>query len=74
MTKINVGDLVTLKGMRKAKEKPIGMVKKKWATNDLEIFWLNEKLAKRYAVHKILNPSRLEVISTARAQQSQQSS
>ena len=65
MSKINVGDLVTLRGLKNLKEKPIGMVKKKWATEDLEIFWLNEKLAKRYAVHKILSQSRLEVISEA---------
>tara|TARA_R100000008_G_scaffold86055_1_gene77708 strand:+ start:8232 stop:8444 length:213 start_codon:yes stop_codon:yes gene_type:complete len=65
MTDINPGDLVTLKGMRKVKEKPIGMVKKKWATNDLEIFWLNEDIAKRFAVHKILDPSRVEILSRA---------
>ena len=55
MTDINLGDLVTLKGMLKTKEKPIGMVKRKWATKDLEIFWLNENLAKRYAVTNIVN-------------------
>ena len=58
-----LGDLVTLKGMKKIKEKPIGMIKKKWATNDLEIFWLNEDIAKRYAVKKIVDPNKLEIIS-----------
>ena len=74
MTKINVGDLVTLKGMKKVKEKPIGMVKKKWATKDLEIFWLNDGLAQRYAVKKIYDAKKLEVLSEAQTQQNQQSS
>ena len=68
MTDINLGDLVTLKGMLKTKEKPIGMVKRIWATKDIEIFWLNEDIAKRYAVHKILNRSRLEIVSQANQQ------
>ena len=62
---IQPGDLVTLKGMKKTNEKPIGMVKKKWATGDLEIFWLNENIARRFAVHKILNHSRVEIVSKA---------
>ena len=62
---IQPGDLVTLKGMIKTSEKPIGMVKRKWATGDLEIFWLNEDMAKRFAVHKILNHSRVEIVSKA---------
>tara|TARA_R110002110_G_scaffold269531_1_gene485212 strand:- start:121 stop:348 length:228 start_codon:yes stop_codon:yes gene_type:complete len=69
-TIIQPGDLVTLKGMTKIKEKPIGMVKKKWATNDLEIFWLNEDIAKRYAVHKIINFKKLEIVSKANQQSS----
>ena len=44
MSIINPGDLVTLKGMTKTSDKPIGMVKKKWATGDLEIFWLSKTL------------------------------
>tara|TARA_R110000824_G_scaffold232791_3_gene420974 strand:- start:17813 stop:18037 length:225 start_codon:yes stop_codon:yes gene_type:complete len=68
MTDINLGDLVTLKGMLKTKEKPIGMVKRKWATKDLEIFWLNENLAKRYAVTNIVSPSKLEIVSKANQQ------
>tara|TARA_Y100000817_G_C16447676_1_gene363611 strand:- start:29 stop:244 length:216 start_codon:yes stop_codon:yes gene_type:complete len=66
--KIQVGDLVTLKGMTKISEKPIGMVKRIWATKDIEIFWLNEDIAKRYAVHKILKHSRLEIVSQASQQ------
>ena len=65
MSIINLGDLVTLKGMAKTNEKPLGMVKRIWATKDIEIFWLNERMAKRYAVHKILSRSKLEVISKA---------
>ena len=38
-TIIQPGDLVTLKGMSNIKEKPIGMVKRRWATNDVEIFY-----------------------------------
>ena len=60
---IQPGDLVTLKGMKNLRDKPIGMVQKKWATDHIEIFWLNERMAKRYAVHKILSHSKLEVIS-----------
>ena len=62
------GDLVTLKGMKKIKEKPIGMVKKKWATNDVEVFWLNENIAKRFAVHKICDHHKLEIVSKANRQ------
>jgi hypothetical protein len=65
LTKINIGDLVTLRGMRNTAEKPIGMVKRIWATKDVEIFWLNDDLAQRYAVSKIVDPKKLEVISQA---------
>ena len=60
-----LGDLVTLKGMKKIKEKPIGMIKRKWATDHLEIFWLNEDIAKRYAVKKNIDLKKLEIISKA---------
>ena len=63
--KINIGDLVTLRGMTQTVEKPIGMVKRIWATKDLEIFWLNEDLAKRYALVKINEPKKLEIVSKA---------
>tara|TARA_Y100000310_G_C20473136_1_gene711075 strand:- start:443 stop:646 length:204 start_codon:yes stop_codon:yes gene_type:complete len=65
MTEIQVGDLVTLKGLSKLIDKPIGLVKRKWKTNDIEIFWLNEKIAQRFAIHKILKPKKLQVISKA---------
>ena len=57
---IQPGDLVTLKGMTNIEEKPIGMVKRIWATKDIEIFWLNENIAKRYAVHKIYKKTSAE--------------
>jgi hypothetical protein len=63
MIKIEIGDLVTLKGMSKLAEKPIGMVKKKWATDHIEIFWLNKNIANRFAVKDILEPKKIEVIS-----------
>jgi|TARA_R110000824_G_scaffold158420_3_gene332251 hypothetical protein len=69
-TIIQPGDLVTLKGMSKIKEKPIGMVKRRWATNNVEIFWLNENIAKRYAVHKICHYHKLEIVSKANQQSS----
>ena len=67
---IQPGDLVTLKGMKKVEEKPIGMVKKRWATNDVEIFWLNETIAKRVALHKIYHYRKLEIVSKANLQSS----
>ncbi len=65
MSIINLGDLVTLKGMAKTNEKPLGMVKRIWATKDIEIFWLNEEVAKRYALTNIVNPKKLEIVSRA---------
>ena len=56
MAIINLGDLVTLKGMTKSIDKPLGMVKRIWATKDIEIFWLNEELAKRYALTNYYYP------------------
>ena len=67
---IQPGDLVTLKGMINIEEKPIGMVKRIWATKDIEIFWLNENIAKRYAVHKIYKNNKLEIVSKASLQAS----
>jgi len=62
---IQIGDLVTLKGMKNVKEKPIGMVQKKWATDHIEIFWLNEIIANRFALNKINDSKKLEVVSKA---------
>jgi len=67
---IQPGDLVTLKGMVESQDKPIGMVKRRWATNDVEIFWLNENIAKRYAVHNIIGHSKLEIVSKVSQQSS----
>ena len=64
-TIIQPGDLVTLKGMSKLKEKPIGMVEKKWATDHIEIFWLNELVAHRFALTKVNDSKKLEIISKA---------
>jgi len=63
--KINIGDLVTLRGMTQTVEKPIGMVKKIRATKNLEIFWLNEDMAKRFALVKVVDPKKLEIVSKA---------
>ncbi len=62
---IQPGDLVTLKGMKNLREKPIGMVQKKWATDHIEIFWLNEIIANRFALSKIDDMKKLEIISNA---------
>tara|TARA_B100000073_G_C23609037_1_gene523738 strand:+ start:239 stop:457 length:219 start_codon:yes stop_codon:yes gene_type:complete len=62
---IQPGDLVTLKGMKNLKDKPIGMVQKKWATDHIEIFWLNEIIANRFALSKINDMKKLEIISKA---------
>ena len=67
---IQPGDLVTLKGMSKTLEKPIGLVKRKWSTLDVEIIWLNENIAKRYAVHNIIGHSKLEIVSKVSQQSS----
>jgi hypothetical protein len=63
MSIIHPGDLVTLRGMSKIKEKPLGIVKRTWSTNDLEIIWLNKPLAKRYALHTIVPLTKIEVVS-----------
>ena len=64
-TNIQPGDLVTLKGMKNLKEKPIGMVQKKWATDHIEIFWLNKIIANRFALTKVNDSKKLEIISKA---------
>ena len=67
---IQPGDLVTLRGMIESQDKPIGMVKRMWATNDVEIFWINENIAKRFAVNKIYGHHKLEIISKVNPQSS----
>lgn len=59
------GDLVTLKGLSKQEEKPIGIVKKKINNKWYEIFWVNEDLANRFALVTEAKAHRLEVISSA---------
>jgi len=59
------GDLVTLKGLSKQEEKPIGIVKKKLNSKWYEIFWLNETIATRFALVDQARGHRLEVISPA---------
>mgnify|MGYP001254940404 FL=1 len=67
---IQPGDLVTLKGMVESQDKPIGMVKRMWATKDVEIFWINENIAKRFALHNVYNYRKLEIVSKASLQSS----
>jgi len=68
LNKINIGDLVTLKGMSNINEKPIGMVKKIWTAKKLEIFWINENIAKRYALLESVDANKLEIVSKASQQ------
>jgi hypothetical protein len=62
------GDLVTLKGLSKQKEKPIGIVKRKVGIKTYEIMWINEGLATRFALVNMAKGHRLEVISSAAQQ------
>ena len=41
------------------------MVEKKWATDHIEIFWLNERMANRFALTKVNDSKKLEIISKA---------
>ena len=65
---MNVGDLVTLRGMLSTKEKPLGIIMRKWATDHLEIFWLNENISKRYALKKVTSPKKIEVVNSTHQQ------
>ena len=65
MLEINPGDLVTLKGLKNQKEKPIGIVKRKTGNKVFEIIWLNEGIADRFALVSTAKSHRLEVISEA---------
>tara|TARA_A100001515_G_C4584376_1_gene214009 strand:+ start:1528 stop:1719 length:192 start_codon:yes stop_codon:yes gene_type:complete len=62
--KINIGDLVTLKGLAQIKEKPIGLVKAE-RRNVVKVVWLNKNMAKRYALKSITEISKLEIVSSA---------
>ena len=65
MSDIKPGDLVTLKGLGNHKEKPLGIVKRTLGTKTLEIFWINEGIATRFALVDMAQASRLEVVSQA---------
>jgi len=65
MSDIKPGDLVTLKGLNKQKEKPIGIVKKSMGNKTFEIIWLNEGIASRFALVDTAKSHRLEIISEA---------
>ena len=67
-TIIHPGDLVTLRGMKNTGEKPIGIVKKVFYNNKIEIFWLNKDIAQRYALRKWIHHEKLEVISEVHEQ------
>jgi hypothetical protein len=60
---INLGDLVTLKGLSKQREKPIGIVKRKVNHKTYEIIWINEGIAARFALVKFTKAHKLEIIS-----------
>jgi predicted CoA-binding protein len=65
MSDIKPGDLVTLKGLSKQDERPVGIVKRILDNKTYEIFWINEGLATRFALVNFAKKHRLEVISSA---------
>tara|TARA_X000001388_G_scaffold76533_1_gene74133 strand:+ start:2463 stop:2666 length:204 start_codon:yes stop_codon:yes gene_type:complete len=65
---IEIGDLVTLKGLSKQTEAPIGIVNKQIGFRMHEILWLNEDLATRFALVNQVKTHRLEVVSKALVQ------
>ncbi len=65
---IEIGDLVTLKGLSKQSEAPIGIVNKQVGFRMHEILWLNEDLATRFALVNQVKTHRLEVVSKALVQ------
>ena len=65
MPDIKPGDLVTLKGLSKQEEKPVGIVKRRVENKTYEILWINEGLATRFALVNTAKSHRLEVISPA---------
>jgi predicted CoA-binding protein len=62
---IKPGDIVTLKGLSKQNEKPLGIVKKKLDKKTYEIFWINEGIATRFALVDMAKSHRLEIVSEA---------
>ncbi len=65
MNNIKPGDIVTLKGLSKQNEKPLGIVKKKLDKKTYEIFWINEGIATRFALVDMAKSHRLEIVSEA---------
>ncbi len=65
MQDIRPGDIVTLKGLSKQQEKPVGIVKRSVGNKTYEIFWINEGIATRFALVDMAKSHRLEVISSA---------
>ena len=65
MPDIKPGDLVTLKGLSRQEEKPLGIVKRSVDTKTFEIIWINESIAARFALVSMAKAHRLEVISQA---------
>ena len=63
MPDIKPGDLVTLRGLNKQEEKPVGIVKRSVGNKTYEIFWINEGMATRFALVDMAKSHRLEVIS-----------
>ena len=64
MPDIKPGDLVTLKGLSKQEEKPVGIFKRSVDNKTYEIFWINEGMATRFALVDMAKSHRLEVISS----------
>jgi predicted CoA-binding protein len=64
MPDIKPGDIVTLKGLSKQQEKPVGIVKRSVGNKTYEIFWINEGMASRFALVDMAKSHRLEVISS----------
>ncbi len=65
MSDIKPGDLVTLKGLSRQEEKPVGIVKRSMGNKTYEIFWINEGIATRFALVDMAKSHRLEVLSPA---------
>jgi len=61
---INIGDLVTLRGLSQLSEKPIGLVRAMWpGSKKLKVDWLNVELANRFALQPIMEVKKLEIVS-----------
>ena len=65
---ISPGDLVTLKGLKNQKEKPIGIIKRQVNSKTYEVLWITEGLATRFALVDMAKAHRLEVLSSVHQQ------